>query len=482
MNALRPDTLIKHLKAVVLLAAAAWSAGLSAHALAQAADAATIERGKYLATASDCMACHTAHHGKPLAGGLVMSSPVGDIVSTNITPSKQHGIGNYTEQQFSDALRRGIRADGKMLYPAMPYTAYAKMTDADIHAMYAYFMQVPAVEQPTKETSLPFPMNIRLSMKVWNALFLDDKPLPAAPAQSALWLRGRYLAEGAAHCTTCHTPRGALMQEDTARHLGGSQVGAWYAPNITSHPTAGIGSWTEAELVQYLRTGRVEGKAQAAGSMAEAISLSFRHLEADDLKAIAVYIKSLPAVVGDADQAQGASRFTQGKAGNALDSIRGTRYSDNLKGASLGAQIFSANCASCHGVNGQGTRDGYYPSLFHNSATVNKTNLLATIVLGVDRQTDDGHVFMPPFGDAVNAVNHLSDQEVAALANFVLVQYGTGQPDVQPADVAVIRQGGPQSHLLTMARAGAVLGVLVLALIVVFVLRRRRRAAAVTGV
>jgi len=460
----------------------ALAALLSVPVSAQQFDAATIARGKYLATASDCMACHTAHHGQPMAGGLVMASPVGDIVSTNITPSKQHGIGKYTAQQFSDAVRKGVRADGQMLYPAMPYTAYAKMTDADVNAMYAYFMQgVPAVDKATTETSLPFPMNIRQSMKVWNALFLDNAPLKVNPERSAQWLRGQYLAEGAAHCTTCHTPRGMLMQEDKSRHLAGAQVGPWYAPNITSHPVAGIGAWTEDEVVQYLQTGRVAGKAQAAGSMAEAISLSFSHLEPADLRAIAVYIKSLPASVGDTDQAIGASRFEQGKAGNALDKIRGVRYSENVKGANLGAQIFSANCASCHGFNGQGTRDGYYPSLFHNSATVNTSNLLATILLGVDRKTADGHVFMPPFGAQVNAVNHLTDNEVAALANYMLVQFGPGQAaaTVTPEDVAEIRQGGPQSHLLMLARASAVLGVLVLALVIVFGLRRRQRAASV---
>ena len=474
--------LFKSLSAAVVLTSAMWSAAALAQAPAPQFDAAAIARGKYLATASDCMACHTAHHGQPMAGGLVMSSPVGDIVSTNITPSKQHGIGKYTAQQFSDAVRKGVRADGQMLYPAMPYTAYAKMTDADVNAMYAYFMQgVPAVDKATTETSLPFPMNIRQSMKVWNALFLDDQPLKAEPERSAQWLRGQYLAEGAAHCTTCHTPRGMLMQEDKSRHLAGAQVGPWYAPNITSHPVAGIGAWTEDEVVQYLQTGRVAGKAQAAGSMAEAISLSFSHLEPADLRAIAMYIKSLPAAVGDADQAVGLSRFEQGKSGNALDKIRGVSYAENVKGANLGAQIFSANCASCHGFNGQGTKDRYYPSLFHNSATVNTSNLLATILLGVDRKTLEGHVFMPPFGEQANAVNHLSDTEVAALANYMLAQFGPGQAaaTITPKAVAEIRQGGPQSHLLTMARAGAVLGVLVLALVIVFVLRRRKRAASV---
>nr|WP_314629959.1 cytochrome c [uncultured Janthinobacterium sp.] len=462
-------------KALCLLAIClpAGAAGFSAE---------LVEKGRYLAIAADCMACHTAHRGKPMAGGLAMASPVGDIMSTNITPSKQFGIGKYTQQQFSDALRKGIRADGAPLYPAMPYTAYAVMSDADMQALYAYFMQaVPAVEQATAPTRLPFPMNIRSSMHAWNALFLNEQPLKPEPSRSPQWLRGRYLAEGAAHCSTCHTPRGVLMQEKADLFLGGAQVGAWHAPNITSHPTAGIGSWTQAELVQYLRTGRLAGKAQAAGSMAEAISLSFSRMSDADLQAIAVYIKDVPAVADTGQAPQPVSRFRQGQPGNVLASLRGNGYAAGMQGPLQGAQLYSANCASCHGASAQGTRDGYYPSLFHNSATVNTSNLLATILLGVDRKTAEGHVFMPPFGAQANAVTSLSDDEIAALANYIQASHGAGAhaPAVKAADVAVIRQGGPASPLLLLARLGMGTGMLAAAAIVFLVLRRRRRRALV---
>ncbi|MFK3740803.1 c-type cytochrome [Massilia sp. TN1-12] len=461
-------TWITNLIAIALIACAGRSA-------AQGVDAATLARGKYLATASDCMACHTAHKGQPMAGGLVLSSPGGDIVSTNITPSKRYGIGNYTERQFADALRRGIRADGQPLYPAMPYTAYAALSDADVHALYAYFMQgVPAVERETTPTALPFPMGVRASMKVWNALFLDEQPLKPEAGRSPEWLRGRYLAEGAAHCSTCHTPRGALMQEKKELAMAGSQVGPWYAPNITSHPTAGIGSWSEAELVQYLRSGRVEGKAQAAGSMAEAIGYSFSRLEEADLKAIAVYVKSLPPVDAGEGKGQATARFGQGKPGNALADIRGKGYAAGMQGQHMGAQVYSANCASCHGASGEGSADGYYPSLFHNSATVSKNNLVATILLGVDRETQDGHVFMPPFGAQPNALNHLSNDEVAALANYLQVRFGSGAPTVKADDVASIRAGGPRSHLLLVARLGMAAGALLVVVLAVLVVRRRR--------
>ncbi|QEI07159.1 cytochrome c [Pigmentiphaga aceris] len=443
------------------------------------ADKQLILRGQYLATASDCIACHTVHHGKAMAGGLVMSSPVGDIVSTNITPSKTTGIGNYTEQQFSDAVRKGVRADGARLYPAMPYPSYALMTDEDIHAMYVYFMKgVEPVEKQTAETKLPFPMNMRFLMTGWNLMFLPSKPLADDPGQSAEWNRGRYLTQGAAHCSTCHTPRGVAMQELGDRDLSGAQVGAWYAPNITSDKVYGIGSWSREELVTYLKTGRVEGKAQAAGSMAEAISFSFSHLTDADLNAIATYVMSVKPVADAKAAPSGKSRFEQGKAGNDLSGFRGEGYVMGVKGGSAGAQLFSANCASCHGFNAQGTKDGYYPSLFSNAATAgpSTSNLVATILYGVDRKTAAGHVFMPPFGGQPNAMVALNNEEIAQLANYVFTNHGEPTLQVTAADVQVIRDGGPRSNIITLARIGMGVGaVVVLLLLLALIVRSKRR-------
>ncbi|MGH8809949.1 MAG: c-type cytochrome, partial [Noviherbaspirillum sp.] len=252
-----------------------------------------IKRGQYLATAGDCVACHTAPGGKPMAGGLSLPTPLGPIISTNITPSKTQGIGNYTEAQFTDALRKGVRADGQHLYPAMPYPSYAKVTDDNAHALYACFMQgvAPVDTPPAQQTNLPFPFNIRLSMAAWNLLFLDSKPFVADASKGAEWNRGAYLTRGLAHCSTCHTPRNMLMAEDLSRELGGGEVGSWYAPNITSDANSGVGGWSEQEIVDYMRFGQVANKGQAAGPMAEAIDHSLRHLTADDSHAIAVYLK-----------------------------------------------------------------------------------------------------------------------------------------------------------------------------------------------
>jgi mono/diheme cytochrome c family protein len=464
-----------HLSALLICFAATAAAGLCQAADPPGQTAAVIKRGEYLATAADCGACHTAPGGKPFAGGLPLGTPLGTIYSTNITPSADFGIGRYTEEEFSRALRRGVRRDGANLYPAMPYTSYAKFTEEDAHALYLYFTQaVKPVEQRPPATELPFPMNIRASMMGWNLLFLDSAAFVPDPHQSAEWNRGAYLVQGAAHCGTCHTPRGFLMQEEASRALSGAQVGPWYAPNITSDPISGIGRWTKEELASYLRTGHLSGKAQAAGSMGEAVEYSFQHLADADLDAIATYIKNVPAVHDPADQ---VSRFSAGKKFSGLAGLRGRDgiRSDSGSDAS-GAALFQGNCASCHSAEGQGSKDGYYPSLFWNSATgaKNATNLIAAILYGVNRTTSRGQAFMPGFGGHTTDANPLSDRDIVALGNYVLTHYGSVDTTITEQQVAEVRRGGPSSPLLALARAGMAAAAVVALLGIAFLIVRRR--------
>jgi mono/diheme cytochrome c family protein len=437
---------------------------------------AAIERGKYLATAADCGACHTAPGGKAFAGGLPISTPLGTIFSTNITPSADFGIGRYTEQEFVRALRRGIRRDGAHLYPAMPYTSYARFTDDDAHALYLYFTRAVApVDALAPRTELPFPMNIRTSMMAWNFLFLNTQIFAQDPKQSAEWNRGAYLVQGAAHCGTCHTPRGFLMQEEAARAFSGAQVGPWYAPNITSDPVSGIGRWTRDELVAYLRSGRLRGKAQAAGSMAEAVEHSFQYLSDADLDAIATYVETIPAVRDPSDD---RSRFAAGAVFSVLATLRGRDgiRSDNDANPG-GGELFQGNCASCHSDAGQGSKDGYYPSLFHNSASGAKraANLVAAILYGVDRTVAGRQAFMPGFGGKPTDANPLSDRDIATLGNYVLVHYGPGEATITEQQVSEARHGGPSSPLLALARGGMAAAAVVVALGIAFLIVRRRR-------
>jgi fructose 5-dehydrogenase cytochrome subunit len=473
------SSLVDRLGALLICFAMPTMVG-AAHAAEQPGQpSAAIERGKYLVMAADCGACHTAPGGKPFAGGLSITTPLGTIYSTNITPSADFGIGRYTEQEFVQALRRGIRRDGAHLYPAMPYTSYAKFTDDDAHALYLYFMRaVEPVEARAPETDLPFPMNIRASMMAWNFLFLNEKVFAPDPQQSAEWNRGAYLVQGAAHCSTCHTPRGFLMQEEASRAFSGAQVGPWYAPNITSDAVSGIGNWTRDELVAYLRTGHLPGKAQAAGSMAEAVEHSFQYLSDSDLDAIATYVKTIPAVH---DQANDRSRFAVGTMFSELATLRGRDgiSSDNDANPS-GAVLFQGNCASCHSAAGQGSKDGYYPSLFHNSATGadNATNLIAAILYGVDRTVSGRQAFMPGFGGKASDANPLSDRDIAKLGSYVLAHYGPGDTAITEQQVAEVRHGGPSSPLLPLARGGLAAGTAVVILGAALLIFRRRKGFA----
>jgi mono/diheme cytochrome c family protein len=444
-----------------------------------AADDAEIKHGEYLAIASDCEACHTAPGGKRLAGGLPIQSPLGTIYSTNITSSQQYGIGRYSLQQFSEALRRGIRADGAHLYPAMPYASYALLTDEDVKALYAYFTKaVPALDEPpVKTTSLLFPYNLRFSMAFWNALFLDAKPFTPDPSRATEWNRGKYLVDGPAHCGECHTPRGFLMQQDRSRQFAGAVLGSWYAPNITPDADAGIGAMGADELFRYLKFGKVAGKAQAGGEMGLAVQLSFSKLNDDDLKAIVTYVRSVPAI-GDAET---KARFVQGKPFTEVAKFRGVGAVSSDEALPGGAaQLFSANCASCHGIGAGGSRDSYFPSLFHNSALATGAgrNLVATMLFGIDRSTADHLAFMPGFGGKATDIASFTNEQVVELANYLLQHYGNAAYSVTPQMVEQVRNGqAPKPLLATLVDLGEWLaGALVISLVLWRIVRRSSRA------
>ncbi|HJV50443.1 MAG TPA: cytochrome c [Noviherbaspirillum sp.] len=454
---------LRHLLGACMLALA------GTQACAQDANAGLIKRGEYLAIAGDCIACHTAPGGRTMAGGLSLSTPVGSIVSTNITPSKTHGIGNYTLAQFTAALRTGIRADGAHLYPAMPYTAYALVSDDDIRALYAYFMQAvsPVDAPPPRKTELPFPFNLRLSMAAWNALFLNNKPFQSDPGKSAEWNRGAYLVRGLAHCSACHSPRNLLMAEQSSRELAGGEIGPWFAPNITSDAISGIGGWNVQELADYLRQGHATGKAQAAGPMVEAIDHSLRHLTEADVRAMAVYLKTVPAQRNDTDT---RPAYAWGSPADDLPVIRGVALPQDRNRMS-GAQLYDANCATCHQAHGQGSSDGGLPPLFHSTGVgrLNTNNLVMVILEGIQRNAGASDTRMPGFA------HDLSDQQIATLAGYLTQRYGNPAARVTVEQVKNLRAGGSSSKLVTLARAGlAVVVIIVFASLAALFQRRRR--------
>ncbi|GAA0764784.1 cytochrome c [Ideonella azotifigens] len=391
-------------------------------------DPALVKRGEYLARVGDCVACHSAP-GKPaFSGGLAIDSGHGVIYSTNITPDKQHGIGNYTEQQFADAMRKGLRADGTHLYPAMPYPNYAKVSDADTHALYAYFMNgVKPSSAVPPATNMAFPFNLRWGMSLWNFLFLSGKSFQPQPDWNEQVKLGAYLVEGLGHCSSCHTPRGFAMNEkasgsaDTA-FLAGGELNGWPTPSLRGMPR-----WNSQDIVDYLQTGR-NRSAAVAGEMTQVVQHSTAYLQDPDLQAIAAYLKALPP---GPDKAAGVT--PQGKA----ETIQKLTAAKDL---SLGERLYLDNCAACHFVTGQGATR-IFPQL--DGATVinakNPHGLIQVILAGARTPSTDkapSVLVMPSFAQ------RLSDSELATLATFLRQGWGNRASAVSEREVAAVRAKG----------------------------------------
>ncbi|WP_251978696.1 cytochrome c [Salinicola avicenniae] len=435
--------------------------GLAQVAQADSDDQTLIERGEAVAIAGDCAACHTEHGQPAFSGGHPIQSPLGTIFTTNITPSSEAGIGDYSLEQFSDALRQGVRADGSHLYPAMPYTAYAKLSDDDVEALYAYFMHgVAPVDATPPQTDLPFPFNLRFSMAAWNLLFLDDQPYQPDSKKSDAWNRGAYLVQGAAHCGTCHTPRNLLMAEKPDQALAGASLGTWYAPDITADPETGIGDWRRDQLVDYLQSGHASNGATAGGPMLEAIDKSFSRLPQSDLEAIATYL--LPADSGEGEPVSEPTEASQGIA----------PLTDNDTPAALaeigsGERVYRDNCAACHAPDGRGLNG--LPALTGHPVLdkPNADNVAMAVLEGVWPEHGQG---MLGFAD------ELDDAQVADVTHYVMTAFGDSDVTIDAARVGELRAGGAPSPLLPLARAGMAVGVVaLLALLGGWLWRRRRQ-------
>lgn len=418
-------TLFKTLTAAIMTVAAGLSMSV-AHAQGQTQGQnqdALIHQGAYLARAGDCMACHSVTGRKPYAGGLAIASGLGTIYSTNITPSTRDGIGNYTEAQFGNALRKGVRADGTNLYPAMPYPSYAKLTDADVHALYVYFMKgVAPVDDPAPATKLSFPFNQRWGMALWNWAFSSDKPFIAPANANAEVQRGAYLVEGLGHCGSCHTPRGMAMNEKAfdgsdARYLSGGSLNGWSVP-----PLRGIAKWSRADIVDYLQMGR-NSKASVAGEMTSVVYNSTSHLDDADLNAIAAYLQSLDGGAAAAS-APAASSDT-------------AAHLTAAKNLTLGERLYLDNCSACHFVHGRGA-PRVFPRL-DGASVVNASSpdaLLHVILAGAQTpSTAKAPSVLPMPGFAAR----LNDDEVAALATFVRGGWSNRAAAVDAGDVRKVR-------------------------------------------
>lgn len=400
---------------------------------AQSMDRTDINRGAYLARAGDCVACHTAGpQAPPFAGGVALNSPFGVIYSANITPDPVNGIGRYTLSDFSRAVRNGIDKEGDRLYPAMPYPSFAKITDEDIRALYAYFMTEvkPSAYKPP-ETKLPFPFNIRWDLIFWDAVFVKHEPYKPRDDRDAQWNRGAYLVQSLGHCGACHTPRGPAFQEKayneaSSSYLTGNVLDNWFASNLTGDSASGLGRWSEADIVAFLATGHGDRTA-ASGSMIYVVENSTQYLHRDDLNAIAHYLKSLPAYGGK----------TSYKA--RLPSVKMT-LSALVTGEieRPGAGLYHSFCAKCHKETGEGEL-AKSPKLAGSSTVLaeNPTSMIHLLLEGgKTAQTKEGPKpqEMPAFAEK------FSDAQIAEVLSFIRNSWGNSAPPVTVREVSLLRQ------------------------------------------
>ena len=379
--------------------------------------AAQLQRGAYLARVGDCMACHTTRGGQPYAGGRGIATPFGEVVSPNITPDTQTGIGAWSADDFWRAMHNGRGRDGRFLYPVFPYPSYTKVSREDSDAIYAWLRTVPAVQQQSREHALRFPYNQRWLLAGWRALYFRPglyEPVADKPAQ---WNRGAYLVQGLGHCAACHTSRNALGATSAGGDLAGGLIPItnWYAPALTPDAATGLGDWQVADLAALLKTG-VSERGAVYGPMAEVVQQSLQYLSNDDVEAMAVYLKSLPQH-GIAPVAQAMTKDTE-------------------RMLEQGGRLYEKHCAECHGADGAG-KPPAYPRLAGNNGIVSSAvNPIRMVLNGGFPPSTAGNprpYGMPPYGPIMN------DDEVAAVVTYIRASWGNIGVPVRPGEVSRYR-------------------------------------------
>ncbi len=380
-----------------------------------------LERGEYLTRAADCLACHTARGGAAFAGGRAFVLPFGTLYSTNITADRDTGIGRYSDEDFLNAMHKGIGPGGTRLYPAMPYASYTYMSDADALAIKAYLFSLQPVHAPALANSLAFPFNQRALMGIWARLFNADRRYEPDAQRSAAWNRGEYLAEAMGHCGECHTPRNLLLALDNRHKFAGAIQGGWRAYNITSDRRSGVGAWDDTDLAHYLSVGHADGRGTASGPMGEAVDESLRYLTADDIAAMVAYLRTVPGVMsGDFPERRQAPADA------------GSEFA--LAGDARGKILYAGDCAGCHGWTGV---TPFLPNAtLTGTRAVNDpdaTNVAQAILEGGMRRYPDDASNMPAFG------GNYSNAEIASVANFVTTQFGARGSRLTGENVARMR-------------------------------------------
>jgi mono/diheme cytochrome c family protein len=376
---------------------------------------AEIEKGRYLVSAADCIACHTVWpNGAHFAGGRPIETPFGNIVSANITPDRETGIGSWSDDQFDDAVRRGIRPNGARLYPAMPYPYYTKMSREDVLAIRAYLKTVEPVRNPVVTNTLPFPFNIRTSMRVWNVLFFKEERFKADPQKSDVWNRGAFLVEGPGHCGACHTPKNIFGADKRGSAFAGGKVAGWFAPRLDGATRSGLKSWSADDIVEYLQSGR-NARSHADGLMAEVVVNSTSRMSDGDVRAIAVYLKSLPSGAPEAQVTPPPeAAMASGKA------------------------LYNHACIACHELDGSGA-PRIYPPLPGN-ALLQSDDPSSTLRIMLDGAHTVTTPRAPNTGEMPGYAKQWSDQQIADVTNYIRNSWGNAAPLVTTEQVAKARK------------------------------------------
>jgi len=364
-----------------------------------------VARGEYLARAGDCIACHTAPDGRIFAGGRAMPTPFGTLFTSNITPDGETGIGKWTADDFYKTMHSGRFPDGGLIYPAMPFASYTKVTRADSDAIFAYLKTIPPVNQKNRPHDLRFPYDNRQLIHGWRTLYFTEGEFKPDPTKSAEWNRGAYLVEGLGHCSMCHSPINALGGTAQSEAFKGGLIPMqnWYAPSLTSNREAGLGDWSIEDITDLLRTG-VSMRGVVYGPMAEVVHNSLQYLSDEDIRAMAIYLKSI------------AEPSPPPTPSSALPTTE-TRL---LIG--LGKTVYDARCAKCHGAQGEG-KPPHWPPLANNQSIEMESavNPIRMVLNGGYPPGTKGNPMpygMPPFATL------LSDDEVAAVVSYIRTAWG----------------------------------------------------------
>jgi mono/diheme cytochrome c family protein len=383
-----------------------------------------INRGEYLARAGDCVACHTIPNGKPFAGGRAMPTPFGDLYVPNITPDDETGIGRWTADDFFRMMRKGVSRDGTLLYPAMPFASYTKVTREDSDAIYAYLMSVPPVKQANRPHELRFPFNKRELLIGWRTLYFNEGEYVPDPKQSAQWNRGAYLVQGLGHCSMCHTAVNVLGGSSESQAFEGGMIPNqnWYAPSLTSNREAGLGDWDIKDIVDLLQTG-TSRRATVYGPMAEVTYNSLQYMTDEDMQAMAVYLKALPQRDSEPPPTSQA------------------RLVDPAV-MELGRKVYAKQCAMCHGDEGKGHPPAFPPLAGNQSITMaSPVNSIRMVLNGGyppgTKKNPRPHG-MPPFSHILN------DDEVSAVVTYIRVAWENSGTPVTPAQANELRKLLPE--------------------------------------